>query len=111
MPMMSTKNFRLASGFGVSISMWPRWARSKIGSGVIVLLLRPESSVRHTPRRRSIQYAVPSSTAETPRNTGSSAFADDDTVRELRRRASDVVEQLIDREGARNQLLLHAIFD
>src|SRR5882724_13186257 len=35
MPMMSTKNFSLSSGFGVSISMWPRWARSKIGSGVI----------------------------------------------------------------------------
>src|SRR3978361_2093472 len=35
MPITSTKNFRLSSGFGVSNSMWPRWARSKIGSGVI----------------------------------------------------------------------------
>src|SRR5216684_4531204 len=35
MPITSTKNFRLSSGFGVSNSMWPRWARSKIGSGFI----------------------------------------------------------------------------
>src|SRR3954462_11137450 len=35
MPMTSTKNFRLSSGFGVNNSMWPRWARSKIGSDVI----------------------------------------------------------------------------
>src|SRR5205807_4459837 len=38
MPITSTKNFRLSSGFGVSSSMWPRWARSKIGSGVMDLL-------------------------------------------------------------------------
>jgi hypothetical protein len=36
MPITSTKNFSLSSGFGVSNSMWPRWARSKIGSGCIV---------------------------------------------------------------------------
>src|SRR5258708_472484 len=35
MPITSAKNFRLSSGFGVSNSMWPRWARSKIGSGFI----------------------------------------------------------------------------
>ena len=29
-----------SSGFGVSNSMWPRWARSKIGSGVIKGLSR-----------------------------------------------------------------------
>jgi len=31
-PSTSTKEFQLSSGFGVSNSMWPRWARSKIGS-------------------------------------------------------------------------------
>src|ERR1700761_7733050 len=36
MPITSTKNFRLSSGFGVSNSMWPRWARSKIGSGCMM---------------------------------------------------------------------------
>src|ERR1700733_3373132 len=35
MPITSTKNARLWSGFGVSNSMWPRWARSNIGSGCI----------------------------------------------------------------------------
>src|SRR6476660_2556900 len=39
MPITSTKNFRLSSGFGVSNSIWPRWARSKIGSGVMVVPL------------------------------------------------------------------------
>src|SRR5712691_2292235 len=39
MPITSTKNFRLSSGFGVSNSIWPRWARSKIGSGCIAFFL------------------------------------------------------------------------
>src|ERR1700761_2792730 len=39
-PITSTKNFKLSSGFGVSNSTWPRWARSRIGSGCISLLLR-----------------------------------------------------------------------
>src|ERR1700727_1304061 len=39
MPITSTKNFRLSSGFGVSNSRWPRWARSKIGSGSILVNL------------------------------------------------------------------------
>src|SRR3979490_2615319 len=42
MPMTSTKNFKLSSGFGVSNSMWPRWARSKIGSGFISIILLNE---------------------------------------------------------------------
>src|SRR5580698_10048682 len=40
MPITSTKNFRLSSGFGVSSSMWPRCARSKIGSGCMGLSLK-----------------------------------------------------------------------
>src|SRR6202047_1568981 len=43
MPITSTKNFRLSSGFGVSNSIWPRWARSKIGSGGISIVLWNES--------------------------------------------------------------------
>src|ERR1700745_4018624 len=35
MPMTSTKNFRLSSGFGVNSSKRPRWARSMMGSGFI----------------------------------------------------------------------------
>src|SRR6266702_878508 len=48
MPITSTKNLSLSSGFGVSISMWPRWARSKIGSGFICVLplaQRPRQAV------------------------------------------------------------------
>src|SRR6516162_4227022 len=37
MPMTSTKNLRLSSGLGESSSMWPRWARSKIGSVVMLV--------------------------------------------------------------------------
>src|SRR5882757_8581716 len=44
MPITSTKNFRLSSGFGVSRSRWPRWAISKIGSGVMA----KSFSVQHT---------------------------------------------------------------
>src|SRR5580692_12603404 len=45
MPITSTKNLRLSSGFGVSSSRWPRWARSKIGSGCILVdLLNQRSS-------------------------------------------------------------------
>jgi hypothetical protein len=29
---------RLSSGFGVSNSRWPRWAKSKIGSGCILVV-------------------------------------------------------------------------
>src|ERR1700726_3975392 len=43
MPITSTKNFRLSSGAGVSNSIWPRWARSKIGSGGISIVLWNES--------------------------------------------------------------------
>src|SRR6476646_9711402 len=79
MPMTSTKNFRLSSGFGVSISMWPRWARSKIGSDVIVLLLiakvlgSSSSAKAGDPVRRGFSVEH-----ERLWNTGSSAFADDD---------------------------------
>src|SRR5437764_8642628 len=45
MPITSTKNFSLSSGFGVSNSRWPRWARSKIGSGCIPM--SPGSTRRH----------------------------------------------------------------
>src|SRR4051812_21077436 len=110
MPITSTKNFSLSSGFGVSISMWPRWARSKIGSGVIVLLLITNNSrvvipreggVSSTPRR--FHRAKPS------RSTGSSAFADDDSLRMLAKRARDVVEQLVDAVRARDQALLRGV--
>src|ERR1700684_1269582 len=52
MPMTSTKNARLASGFGVSNSMWPRWARSKIGSGS----MRPPSMLAQRSRQVVEQF-------------------------------------------------------
>src|SRR5579863_8396012 len=39
MPITSTKNLKLSSGFGVSSSRWPRWARSRIGSGCMSMTL------------------------------------------------------------------------
>src|SRR5262245_31635848 len=84
MPMTSTKNFRLSSGFGVSISMWPRWARSKIGSGVMLVspddqnilgvVIPREGEVSSTLRL----FGQP----DLPGVTGSSAFADDDRCAE-----------------------------
>src|SRR5277367_1057468 len=79
MPITSTKNFRLSSGFGVSNSMWPRWARSKIGSGCI--RISPASGVG---------WAKRSVLNQGPRH---------------------VVEQFIDRKGARDQSLLRGKVD
>src|SRR5258707_755084 len=69
MPITSTKNFRLSSGFGVSSSIWPRWARSKMGSGVI--------------------------------GNGSLSA----------QRAGQVVEQIVDSKGVRNETLLRSVAD
>src|ERR1700677_1664763 len=100
MPITSTKNFRLSSGFGVSNSMWPRWARSKIGSGVI----RKSLSLEH--RSVGKAQACPSFRGSW-RARRKSAFAHLTT---LTQRPRYVVEHFIDRECTRDQPLLRAIF-
>src|ERR1700730_18004361 len=52
-PITSTKNFKLSSGFGVSSSMCPRWARSKMGSGVIWSVLLAVGWAKPTGRREA----------------------------------------------------------
>src|SRR5260370_23726431 len=88
MPMTSTKNFRLSSGFGVSISMWPRWARSKIGSGFIdgspcIFLTRFLHANRYPLRSKTL----------------------------CQQRPRHIVEQLIDDVGPRNKPLLRGVTD
>src|SRR5712672_1348902 len=110
MPITSTKNFRLSSGFGVSISMWPRWARSKIGSGV--MCVSPDRYLflkLSYPRRRVSSTPC---VEDKPKRRG---ILDHPLSRmmtaELPKRAGDVVEQLVDRERARDQFLLRAVMD
>src|SRR6266508_4374085 len=95
MPMTSTKNFRLSSGFGVSNSMWPRWARSKIGSGVIGSLSRRDGQSAAYPPVQATWWArryapLPTLQLQRPRH---------------------VVEQLVHAERARNELLLRGVSD
>src|SRR5215217_592976 len=95
MPMTSTKNFRLSSGLGVNNSMWPRWARSKIGSGVIGSLSR-----RVGKAQRAHQFKP---------HGGHGATRLCPTLQ--LRRPRHVVEQLVRAERARNEFLLRRVID
>src|SRR5882757_10222964 len=110
MPMTSTKNFRLSSGFGVSISMWPRWAMSKIGSGVIASLLKCTPAwglvVRDARQCRAPHHE---GLRPHPEEARSAVSKDEATERALNQRARHIVEQFVDGIGARNQPLLGSV--